>query len=607
MKALLGVSIALLLAATSSSGGILPPGKYNGVVIFDRWDGCHLYTGVYQMEISQKVKESLRPYSGKAVLIDAQEVYQPMNPGNGLITKLKVLGPGENTIPPNTIPPPTVEGFSLHSIPSFSQQGYDELIIELRNDTNSPREIDTDALGPTLLKKGSGCFSPADGPSYPILTNWSVSFMHQAPQQAGCQVKGKPIVARASLAPGFSISRKSDLDPGQSIEIPIRFELSPGEYEFLAGYGGSYHGLSLASNVVDFDVDNTGKVHLTKSSQSLNQARPPRRVGAACGKVILENGNAAPHASVYLWSLPFPKEEPRVANLTTTGEDGSFRMEEVAEGRYILSAMTRQATSISLGAIGGTRPSDGAPLSLPNESASCSLVLTIHPQRTYTIRGRTKVGPGRTARVILTSGDAFPFEATAVVQANGRYEFRNIPAGNYAFFAGWTGSGFKVEADKDVNIDIKWPDRKSISAAPDMPAEFNEAITVSELRGLNEAEQTYAKMYSTGFARNLDVLGPPPKWYHVTADRAGLLSLLGTSFLADEDATHFTQEGYQFSYTPGEPDASGKITRYLVSARPTQFGKTGKRNFFVDESGVIHARNSNSPASKTDRVVDDGR
>jgi hypothetical protein len=205
----------------------------------------------------------------------------------------------------------------------------------------------------------------------------------------------------------------------------------------------------------------------------------------------------------------------------------------------------------------------------------------------------------------LISGDAFPFEATAVVQPDGHYEFRNIPAGRYQFFAGWTGSGFNVEADiADIKIDIKWPDQSSTAIAGSaMPAEFNEAMVVSELGILNRAEGDYAKTYGKGLARNLNVLGPPPKWYHETADRSGLLGGLGTAFLTDEAGVHITEFGYQFTYNAGEPDEAGKITRYTVSARPTQFGKTGKRNFFMDESGVIRARNSDSPAAKDDPVV----
>jgi hypothetical protein len=76
-------------------------------------------------------------------------------------------------------------------------------------------------------------------------------------------------------------------------------------------------------------------------------------------------------------------------------------------------------------------------------------------------------------------------------------------------------------------------------------------------------------------------------------------------FSLSEDAAHFTEFGYQFTYSAGEPDASGNTTRYTVSARPTQFGKTGNRNFFMDESSVIHARDSDSPATKDDRLVED--
>jgi hypothetical protein len=75
VKRHLALTLFLGLASTAFAG-IRGPGKYNGVVIFDRWDGCHLYSGAYLMEISEQVKESLRPYRDKAVLIDAQEVEQ---------------------------------------------------------------------------------------------------------------------------------------------------------------------------------------------------------------------------------------------------------------------------------------------------------------------------------------------------------------------------------------------------------------------------------------------------------------------------------------------------------------------------------------------------
>ena|SRR5439155_12989963 len=47
----------LLLFAGPSSAGIRGPGKYSGVVVFDRWDGCLLFSSVYLMYISEVVKD----------------------------------------------------------------------------------------------------------------------------------------------------------------------------------------------------------------------------------------------------------------------------------------------------------------------------------------------------------------------------------------------------------------------------------------------------------------------------------------------------------------------------------------------------------------------
>src|SRR5579863_6398400 len=91
--------VATLIACltTAAIGGIRGPGKYSGVVIFDRWGGCILFSGVYLMYVSDSVKDQLREYEGQAIeidaLIDALEVKQPINPGDGLIRRLKILGP----------------------------------------------------------------------------------------------------------------------------------------------------------------------------------------------------------------------------------------------------------------------------------------------------------------------------------------------------------------------------------------------------------------------------------------------------------------------------------------------------------------------------------
>ncbi|HMD06880.1 MAG TPA: hypothetical protein VKH63_05050 [Candidatus Acidoferrum sp.] len=51
----------------TTQAGIRGPGKYCGVVVFDRWDTCFLLSGPYITYIADAVKNRLRPYSGTAI------------------------------------------------------------------------------------------------------------------------------------------------------------------------------------------------------------------------------------------------------------------------------------------------------------------------------------------------------------------------------------------------------------------------------------------------------------------------------------------------------------------------------------------------------------
>jgi hypothetical protein len=76
--------------------GLRGPGKYCGVIVFDRWGTCLLLSGHFVTYISDSVKEDLRPYTGKAMEIDALEVSQPQNPGDALVRKYRIIGPAPN-------------------------------------------------------------------------------------------------------------------------------------------------------------------------------------------------------------------------------------------------------------------------------------------------------------------------------------------------------------------------------------------------------------------------------------------------------------------------------------------------------------------------------
>jgi prepilin-type N-terminal cleavage/methylation domain-containing protein len=117
----------------------------------------------------------------------------------------------------------------------------------------------------------------------------------------------------------------------------------------------------------------------------------------------------------------------------------------------------------------------------------------------------------------------------------------------------------------------------------------NQASAVGSLRTINTSEITYASTFNTGFSPTLPALGPGAAGAPPTAALAGLLD----SVLAGG-----SKSGYQFAYTAGTPDTSGRINTYAVTADPISTS-TGTNHYFTDESGVIR-QNTTGAASATD-------
>jgi hypothetical protein len=160
-----------MLVAGSAPAGIRGPGKYAGIVLFDRWDTCYLYSGIYLMYISEKSKEALRKYEGQSILLDAKEVYQPINPGDGRINKFEVL----KTLSA-TNPSLDSTGLSFTVRPQF-QNGNSRIIIEVENTGRVNTHVSTGALALTLLGlKLQNPFSPSDGKSDAWLTRQPLKF-----------------------------------------------------------------------------------------------------------------------------------------------------------------------------------------------------------------------------------------------------------------------------------------------------------------------------------------------------------------------------------------------------------------------------------------------
>jgi len=159
----------------------------------------------------------------------------------------------------------------------------------------------------------------------------------------------------------------------------------------------------------------------------------------------MEDDTPAVKAQVLLWPYPASDTEPRAANMAFTDSQGLFRMEAVGVGRYALTAQADHGGPVLSGAVG--------------------------------------------------------YEVGAVVQANGRYEFRNVPPGYYNLQGGWTGTGFEVTGDKELRVDFRWPPPTNESpAAAEPDRESEELFAVVALRQLYFVQQQYSDSYKAGFA-----------------------------------------------------------------------------------------------------------
>lgn len=255
------IAMALLaIAPWTAFAGIRSEGKYSGVVIFDRWDGCTLYSGVYVMYISESVKERLRKSAGECVTIDAKAVSQPMNPGDGLISKFEYLGHAKASVWT-----PSINGLTLKVSPAFVNGEQPRVTVIVRNDGYKEQTIDPSHLAPTLLTGEQGRnarYSVSDGPSVAIITRQS---FRDWPDKIATSGRGTSEGGTYvwKIEEPFSVA--CPLQPKEQKEFTISFELAAGQYDFLAGYGGGVHdGPCLASNLLAFDVDSDGKATLVK-------------------------------------------------------------------------------------------------------------------------------------------------------------------------------------------------------------------------------------------------------------------------------------------------------------------------------------------------------
>jgi type IV pilus assembly protein PilA len=113
----------------------------------------------------------------------------------------------------------------------------------------------------------------------------------------------------------------------------------------------------------------------------------------------------------------------------------------------------------------------------------------------------------------------------------------------------------------------------------------NEASAVGALHSYSYALGTYSSMCpSIGFPKSLANLGhgSPGRCEH-----AGVLDGILARQLP-------IRSGYEFHYSAGLPNNLGQVTSFSISAEPVSPNTTGRRYFYVDQTGIIHASTTGS-------------
>jgi hypothetical protein len=216
------------------------------VVIFDRWGGCILFSGIYLMYISESVKNQLRQYDGQAIEIDALDVFQPNNPGDGLIRRLSVLGPAESK------GWYSVEGLKLMAQPIATEGSRTSIELTITNEGNAPTKINSSQIGFVLLsQKVEGFSTPSDGPSTAVITRANV-FLGKGTWGLGT---GDRVYSYSyAIADEAKLPEIFELAPHASRSTKMTFQLPKGHYQFFAGYGGGVHeSKSIVSNPVSIE------------------------------------------------------------------------------------------------------------------------------------------------------------------------------------------------------------------------------------------------------------------------------------------------------------------------------------------------------------------
>jgi len=231
------------------------PGKYSGMVVFDRWDNCYLLVNHFQLYISDSQKESLRKYAGKGAEILATDVYQPSSTRPARVNSFQYLGPASKGRHPRGSS--NLRDLNLSTHMDFTENGHNIFFITAHNQASTPLTLFSNELGLTLLRKKElpTQGSPSDGESFVLLSGHSFEFPgERIPRISGAGMT-YGINYKWHMEAAHALPHSFELAPYETRTLKLTFDLPDGHYDFLSCYGSfASTERCVASNLTSFDI-----------------------------------------------------------------------------------------------------------------------------------------------------------------------------------------------------------------------------------------------------------------------------------------------------------------------------------------------------------------
>jgi hypothetical protein len=150
------------------------------------------------------------------------------------------------------------------------------------------------------------------------------------------------------------------------------------------------------------------------------------------------------------------------------------------------------------------------------------------------------------------------------------------------------GGGWRILSLGLLLINV--PELAKQWAAQDLEA--REAAAIKTLLALADAIDTYRRAFEK-LPESLEQLGPAPK-EGISPDAANLV---------DAQLAAGTHVGYRFRYRI-VPAPEGSESKFELAASPMEYGKSGRRSFFLDVEGKLHgADHQGAVATAEDPVI----